>query len=124
MKRITLARKIAFVAEWPGLEKTAHWHARLASLYRETGQLNPAFIHFNKALDLDKQCYLALLGLSLSYKRLGLVETAIKWARQYAKAKPLDTTLDRTLMDNLATWLDMAGDTNEASEIFDRVLNT
>ena len=119
-----MARKIAFVAEWPGLEKTAHWHARLASLYKETGQLNAAFIHFNKALDLDNQCYLALLGLSLSYKRLGLVETAIKWARQCTKAKPPDTTLDQTLMNDLATWLDLAGETNEAGEIFDRLLNT
>jgi hypothetical protein len=52
-----------------------------------------------------------------------VTQTAIKWAELCAEVLGQDPTLDRTLKNNLATWLEAIGNIERANKIFDQALS-
>ncbi|EAW12079.1 NACHT and TPR domain protein [Aspergillus clavatus NRRL 1] len=61
------AEEIAEAAEWAEVERTKRWYQRAAIVFRQTGHLDQALVHFQQAIDLDPDFWLAKAGMSITY---------------------------------------------------------
>ncbi|MCJ1263980.1 hypothetical protein MMC22_003851 [Lobaria immixta] len=73
--------KIRKLAHFIDLEKSAHWHARLATALRENNHLDAAIREYHISIGLDEQGWSAKLDLAECYEQRQDYTLAIDWAR-------------------------------------------
>lgn len=58
------AEQVLSAAEWAGFNQTADWHRRVGIVLRENKHFDAALEQFKKALEMDENLWLAMLGIS------------------------------------------------------------
>lgn len=107
--------RIRKLAHFIDLEKSAHWHARLALALQETRHLEAAIREYYISLRIDEQSWSAKSGLAACYEARQDYTLAIKWELKALANVPDDRKdVKSRFWESISNWKQEIGDVEGA----------
>jgi tetratricopeptide (TPR) repeat protein len=89
------AAEIGRAAEWAELEKTSRWYQRVAIVLRQTNHIDESLCHFQQAIDLDPNNWIAKAGMAIAYQEKK------EWQKALELDKQVEAHLEKQLADDV-----------------------